>query len=224
MTITGFVFDLDGVITDTAKFHYQAWKEVAQEKLDITITPAVNELLKGRSRMDSLEEIIKFGHQEGQHTLAEKEAIATEKNDRYKQLIQTMTPADILPGMGEFLQELADHHYPMSVASASFNAPFIIKRLKLEDLLGKIVDPASVKHGKPAPDIFEVAADQIDSPYATTVGFEDATAGISGINDAGMFSVGIGDPTILDEADLVFASTADVSLSAIEQAFASKDA
>lgn len=217
--ITGFVFDMDGVITDTAKYHYLAWKEAAQVNLGVTITPAVNELLKGRSRMDSLDAIITFAHQEGKYSQVEKQRIATEKNQRYQTLIQSMTPADILPGMADFLNLLDQRHYPLAVASASFNAPFIIQQLHLQTLLAKVVDPGTLKHGKPAPDIFEAAADLISSPYASTIGFEDAEAGVKGIKAAGMFAVGIGDAEILHEADIVFPSTAEVDFDRIKEAF-----
>lgn len=213
--ISGFVFDLDGVITDTAKYHFQAWQAVAQEALGITIDASVNELLKGRSRMDSLKAIVHFGGQDGQHSQAELAAIADTKNQCYRELIKNMTAADILPHMADFLREVQAHHYPMAVASASFNAPTIIDRIGLTDTLSHIVSPDSVAHGKLAPDIFEAAADLIDSPYPTTVGVEDAAAGIQGIKAAGMFAVGIGDAQLLHQADLVVADTTGMRLDKI---------
>ncbi len=107
--ITGFVFDLDGVITDTAKYHFQAWQEIAKSELDISITPEVNELLKGKSRLDSLNEILNFGQQIGVHSATELSKIATKKNKRYQELIADMTDVDILPGVTEFLHELSVH-------------------------------------------------------------------------------------------------------------------
>lgn len=224
MRITGFVFDLDGVITDTAKYHYQAWKETAKAKLNIEISPAVNELLKGQSRQDSLAAIVRFGHQEGRRSAAELAAIATVKNQRYQALIAHMTQADILPGMAGLLNDLANKGYPLAVASASYNAPVIIARLGLSNLLANVVDPGAVARGKPAPDIFEAAAAMIKSPCATTVGFEDAAAGIAGINAAGMFSVGIGSAVTLHEADVVFPATGDADLATIERLFVAKAA
>jgi beta-phosphoglucomutase len=152
--IKGFVFDLDGVITDTARFHYQAWAKIAQDDMGITINPSVNEQLKGVSRMDSLNVILKFGHRENDFTQEQKEALATKKNDYYVELISNMTPADILPGMQQFLDELRAENYGISLASASKNAPRILKGLKLTEYFDKIVDPASLHHGKPDPEIF----------------------------------------------------------------------
>lgn len=220
--IKGFVFDLDGVITDTAKYHYAAWKQVAHDELGIDINPTVNEGLKGVSRMDSLNVILKFGGKENAYTDTEKLEYATEKNDLYKSLIKQMTPADILPGISNFLKAITKAGYPMSLASASRNAPYIIDRLGLAEYFSAIVDPATLTKGKPDPEIFEKAADLIHTPYANTVGLEDAVAGIEGIKAAGMFAVGVGKPEVLGKADLLFPDTAHLDLAKIEAAFTSQ--
>lgn len=220
--IKGFVFDLDGVITDTAKYHYAAWKQVAHDELGIDINPTVNERLKGVSRMDSLNVILKFGGKENAYTDTEKLEYATEKNDLYKSLIKQMTPADILPGISNFLKAITKAGYPMSLASASRNAPYIIDRLGLAEYFSAIVDPATLTKGKPDPEIFEKAADLIHTPYANTVGLEDAVAGIEGIQAAGMFAVGVGKPEVLGKADLLFPDTAHLDLAKIEAAFTSQ--
>ncbi|KRM23522.1 beta-phosphoglucomutase [Schleiferilactobacillus harbinensis] len=220
--IKGFVFDLDGVITDTAKYHYAAWKQVAHDELGIDINPTVNEGLKGVSRMDSLNVILKFGGKENAYTDTEKLEYATEKNDLYKSLIKQMTPADILPGISNFLKAITKAGYPMSLASASRNAPYIIDRLGLAEYFSAIVDPATLTKGKPDPEIFEKAADLIHTPYANTVGLEDAVAGIEGIEAAGMFAVGVGKPEVLGKADLLFPDTAHLDLAKIEAAFTSQ--
>ncbi|GEK05486.1 beta-phosphoglucomutase [Schleiferilactobacillus harbinensis] len=220
--IKGFVFDLDGVITDTAKYHYAAWKQVAHDELGIDINPTVNEGLKGVSRMDSLNVILKFGGKENAYTDTEKLEYATEKNDLYKSLIKQMTPADILPGISNFLKAITKAGYPMSLASASRNAPYIIDRLGLAEYFSAIVDPATLTKGKPDPEIFEKAADLIHTPYANTVGLEDAVAGIEGIQAAGMFAVGVGKPEVLGKADLLFPDTAHLDLAKIEAAFTSQ--
>ena len=217
--LKGFVFDLDGVITDTARYHYEAWKHVAQEEAGITINESVNEQLKGLSRMDSLETILKFGHKENRYTDTEKAVMASEKNDYYLKLIKNMTPKDILPGMKDFLKALHAAGYKASIASASKNAPTIIDRLGLTTSFDGIVDPSLLKKGKPDPEIFERAAELLQFDNSEVVGLEDASAGIAGINAAGQFSVGIGDKTILKDADLIFPSTADVDLKVIEKAF-----
>lgn len=217
--LKGFVFDLDGVITDTAQFHYQAWSKIAKEDMGITINPSVNEHLKGVSRMDSLAVILKFGHREQDFTQAQKEALATKKNDYYVQLISKMSPQDILPGMQDFLDQLRQNHYLLSLASASKNAPRILKGLQLTDYFDAIVDPATLKKGKPDPEIFATGAQLLKLKPNEVVGLEDAVAGIQSINAAGEFSVGIGDPKILHEANLNFEQTADVSLGKIQAAF-----
>ncbi|MCH4056561.1 MAG: beta-phosphoglucomutase [Lactobacillaceae bacterium] len=221
--IKGFVFDLDGVITDTARFHYQAWAKIAQDDLGITINPSVNEQLKGVSRMDSLNIILKFGHRKNDFTQEQKEVFATKKNDYYVALISHMTPADILPGMKEFLDELRAENYGMSLASASKNAPRILAGLGLTTYFDKIVDPASLRHGKPDPEIFAKGAALLNIKPSEAVGLEDAFAGIQSINGAGEFSVGIGDPKILHEADLNFNCTAEVSLAKIKAAYADQN-
>ncbi|WP_261807078.1 beta-phosphoglucomutase [Lapidilactobacillus luobeiensis] len=218
--LKGFVFDLDGVITDTARFHYQAWAKIAQDDMGITINPSVNEQLKGVSRMDSLNVILKFGQRENDFTEAEKEALATKKNDYYVQLISNMTPADILPGIKDFLDQLKADGYQMSLASASKNAPRILNGLQLTAYFDQIVDPASLHAGKPDPEIFAKGAALLGLKPTEAVGLEDAFAGIQSINGAGEFSVGIGDPAILNEADLNFTSTAEISLDQIKTAFA----
>ncbi|WP_461219318.1 beta-phosphoglucomutase [Lapidilactobacillus salsurivasis] len=218
--LKGFVFDLDGVITDTARFHYQAWSKIAQDDMGITINPSVNEQLKGVSRMDSLNVILKFGQRENDFTEAEKEALATKKNDYYVQLISNMTPADILPGIKDFLDQLKADGYQMSLASASKNAPRILNGLQLTSYFDQIVDPASLHAGKPDPEIFAKGAALLGLKPTEAVGLEDAFAGIQSINGAGEFSVGIGDPAILNEADLNFTSTAEISLDKIKTAFA----
>ncbi len=130
-----------------------------------------------------------------------------------------MTPKDILPGMKDFLKALHEAGYRASIASASKNAPTIIDRLGLTTSFDGIVDPSLLKKGKPDPEIFERAAELLQFDNSEVVGLEDASAGIAGINAAGQFSVGIGDKTILKDADLIFPSTADVDLKAIEKAF-----
>jgi len=220
--LKGFVFDLDGVITDTARYHYEAWKRVAEEETGIVIDESVNEQLKGLSRMDSLNTILKFGHKEEAYTDTEKAVMASEKNDYYLKLIQNMTPADILPGIKDFLDAIKAAGYKAAIASASKNAPTIIERLGLITSFDGIVDPSTLRKGKPDPEIFERAAALIQLDNSEVVGVEDAAAGIAGINAAGQFSVGIGDPRILEDADLNFRSTSELDLSAIQAVFSTK--
>ncbi|MBP5845253.1 HAD hydrolase-like protein, partial [Lactiplantibacillus plantarum] len=146
-----FVFDLDGVITDTSTFHSQAWHQIA-DKVGVSWNDQLADALKGISRMDSLNLILAQGHRENDFTPAQKQALATEKNTNYLQLVNQMTPANILPGITAFLTELTTAGYALSLASASKNAPLVLRKLGLSDYFTKAVDPASLKHGKPDPE------------------------------------------------------------------------
>ena len=215
--LKGFAFDLDGVIADTARFHGQAWHQLA-DKVGTEWTPELADSLKGVSRMDSLELILKAGGHENDYSHDEKVALATEKNDNYIKLVETLTPADILPGMKAFLDELKDHGYHIVLASASKNAPKVLKYLQITDYFEGIVDPAKLTHGKPDPEIYSEAAKLMDLPADQVAGLEDAQAGIESINRAGETSIGFG--TSLKDADVQFDETSEVSLAAIKEQMA----
>ncbi len=212
--IKGFAFDMDGVIADTARFHGQAWHQLA-DKVGTEWTPELADALKGVSRMDSLELILKAGGHENEHTEEEKIALATEKNDNYVRLVETLTPDDILPGMKAFLDELKDAHYHLVLASASKNAPKVLQYLQLTDYFEGIVDPAKLSKGKPDPEIYVEAAKTMNLPVDQVAGVEDAQAGIQAINGAGELSIGIG--SSLHDADVKFNTTGEVSLAAIKK-------
>lgn len=209
--IKGFLFDLDGVIADTAKFHGQAWRQVA-DKVGTPWTDELAEGLKGISRMDSLQLILEASGQGDVYSDAEKAALADEKNRNYQTLIATLTEADILPGMKAFITEAKTAGYQLAIASASKNAPLILEHLGLTDYFVGIVDPSTLAKGKPDPEIFVRAAEILALPPEQTIGLEDSTSGIEAINAAGATSLGIGEPTVLSAADLNFNSTADVTL------------
>lgn len=211
--IKGFAFDLDGVIADTARFHGQAWHQLA-DKVGTPWTQELADGLKGVGRMDSLEMILKAGGHESDYSQAEKEALATEKNDNYLRLVETLTPADILPGMKAFLYELKAADYQLILASASKNAPKVLKYLELSDYFADIVNPAELAHSKPAPDIYIHAAKQLGLKPEEVAGVEDAQAGVDAINAADELSIGIG--TNLENADVRFDQTSDVSLAALK--------
>ncbi|ERJ12919.1 beta-phosphoglucomutase [Haloplasma contractile] len=209
--IKAIIFDLDGVITDTAEYHYLAWKALATE-VGIDFDETFNENLKGVSRMESLELILKHGNRQDDFTKQEKVTLATKKNEQYKTLIKRITPGHYLPGIKELLMEIKEAGYKIGVASASFNAPTIIDRLAANNYIDYIVDPGSVDHGKPAPDLFLNVADHFSVRAESCIGIEDAKAGIEAINRAGMFSVGVGTGTAIKEADLIVQSTSELSL------------
>lgn len=197
----GFIFDLDGVITDTAKFHFIAWRDLAAE-IGIEVDLKFNEQLKGISRMDSLERILAYGNRANDFTTEEKEALAAKKNTHYVELLQSLSPADLLPGVKEFLDDAREQNIPCAIASASKNAPFILKKLEVADLFDGIVDPAALHKGKPDPEIFVKAAELLNIQPEEAIGFEDAQAGIDGIKACGMFAVGVLSDEPLHGADL----------------------
>jgi beta-phosphoglucomutase len=208
------LFDLDGVITDTAKFHFLAWRDLGAE-LGIAVDEAFNEELKGVSRMDSLERILAFGGSAEKYSLAEKEALCTKKNDHYLELIQEMTPADILPGILPLLEELRAAGLKTIVTSASKNAPGILALLQVKDFFDGIVDPASVSAGKPAPDIFLAGAELAGAKPSECIGVEDAASGVEAIKAAHIPAIAIGDAEVLAQADRVLADTSELSLAVL---------
>jgi len=212
----GFVFDLDGVITDTAKYHYLAWKDLA-DSIGIEIDLKFNEQLKGIDRMTSLERILIHGNKNEAYTSEEKEALAAQKNTHYVELLQALTPEDLLPGVKEFLEEAKKRNVPCAIASASKNAPFILEKLGVKEEFDAIVDPATLKKGKPDPEIFIRAAEALNLAPAEVVGFEDAQAGLDGIKAAGMFAVGVYSGEALQGADLIVNKLTDLSVEELLQ-------
>ena len=218
MKIQAIVFDLDGVITDTSELHFVAWRELA-ESLGIAIDEKFNECLKGVSRMGSLELILQHGHRENDYTPAEKETLATKKNARYVELLQDITPKNVLPGVLAFLEECHNNGIKTALASASKNALFILDKLEISNHFDYVADAAKVAHSKPAPDIFLAAAAGLDIAPAFCLGVEDAAAGIQAIHAAGMKAVGIGGKETLYEADLLLADTGKLNLLSVLKNF-----
>ncbi|MGX6979607.1 beta-phosphoglucomutase [Vagococcus elongatus] len=212
--IKGFLFDLDGVITDSAEYHYRAWKKLA-EKIDIKIDREFNEQLKGVDRMNSLERILKYGNKENDFTEQEKAALAVEKNDDYLTLIQLITPEDILPGIMELMNKIKEHDLKMGLTSASKNAPFILEKLGISEMFDIVVDPATLSKSKPDPEIFLKGAQLLGLEPSQCIGVEDAEAGIESIRKAGMFSVGVGDEVSMRDADYRVETTAQLDFDKI---------
>lgn len=211
------IFDLDGVVTDSAKYHYLAWKELADE-LNIPFDEEYNEKLKGVSRMESLELILKNGNAENNYSAEEKARLADKKNEHYKELIKEITPADMLHGVENFLKELKANNIKTALASVSKNAPFIIKQLQAERYFDYIADAAAVPNAKPFPDIFLVGAEALEVKPENCIGVEDARTGIEAIHRAGMLAVGVGTPAEMEEADLVL-TTSELNLELIVDKF-----
>lgn len=214
--LKGIIFDLDGVITDTAKYHFQAWKELG-EKLNIKIDKEFNEKLKGVSRMDSLNLILEHYGLEDNYSEEEKIKLATMKNLIYQELIGEVTPEDLLPGISLLLQEAQKENIKMAIASASHNGPFLLKKLEIEDYFDVVVDPAELKNGKPNPEIFLKATELLSLKTNEVVGIEDALAGIESINNAGIFSIAVGDMDLLSTANVVESRTDNITLSGIKK-------
>ncbi|MGY3054174.1 beta-phosphoglucomutase [Pedobacter sp. UYEF25] len=200
ISIKACLFDLDGVLVDTAGYHYKAWKQLANQ-LGFDFTEAQNEELKGISRMESLDKILAWGNLT--KTLEEKKALATLKNGWYVDMINKMTPAEVLPGVEEFLKALIESGYKLALGSASKNSSIILKNTKLSHFFDEVVDGNMVSKSKPDPEVFLKGAELLGFEPAQCVVFEDAVAGIQAAINAGMKSIGIGDKSILTEATLV---------------------
>ncbi len=195
------IFDLDGVIVDTARFHFLAWKRLAEE-LGFSFTQRDNERQKGVSRMESLEVLLEVGGITGLSP-ERKEELATKKNEWYKEFLYEMTPAELLPGAKDFLEYLRLRGVRIALASASKNAPIILEKLNITKLFDAIVDGNSVSKAKPDPEVFLQAAERLGIPASQCIVFEDAQAGVEGAKRAGMRVVGIGEREILKKAEIV---------------------
>ncbi len=183
----GLIFDLDGVITDTAEYHFRSWQRLAQEE-GLTFTREDNEALRGVSRRASLELLLKGELRPD----AEMEALMTRKNQYYLDYVQEMTPADLLQGVGDFLRIAREMGFKIGMGSASKNARLVCERLNVLDLFDVIGDGYSVVNGKPAPDLFVWVAGGLGLPPYECAVFEDAEAGITAALAGGFYAVGIG--------------------------------
>lgn len=210
MAIEAFIFDLDGVITDTAEYHYLAWKKLADEE-GFPFDREVNEKLRGVSRRASLE-IILDGKDYPEERIRE---MMDRKNRYYVDYIHGITPKDILPGMEAFLGELRSRGIAMAVGSASKNARPVIKNLGLCDYFPVIADGFSVERTKPAPDLFLYAAERLEKDPARCVVVEDAESGVEAALAGGLFAVGIGPQKRVGRAHLRYDRPCDMNLEAI---------
>lgn len=199
--IKGFIFDLDGVIVDTAKYHYLAWKELANS-INIDFTETENEQLKGVSRAESLQRILNWGNVELSETKFNR--MMSDKNKIYLDYINGMDETDILPDVPRVLNFLKTHKQLIALGSASKNAKYILKKLDLFDEFHVIIDGASVTNPKPDPEVFLTAAEKLHVSPIDCFVFEDAEAGIEAANAAHMKTIGIGDPKILSKANKIF--------------------
>jgi len=214
MTKKGFIFDLDGVIVDTAKYHYLAWKALAND-LGFDITLEQNEQLKGVSRVRSLEIILDWGNK----TLSEEEfnKYMAEKNDNYLSHIAQMDAEEILPDVPKTLTYLQETQQGIALGSASKNARKILQKVGLSEVFEGIVDGNDVSKAKPDPEVFLIAAQKLNIAPTDCIVFEDSVAGVTAANTAGMVSIGIGSEENLGHADYIFKDFTEIQTSFIEE-------
>ncbi|WP_291634749.1 beta-phosphoglucomutase [Clostridium sp.] len=211
--IKAFIFDLDGVLVDTAKYHYLAWKKLAQE-LNIEFSLKDNERLKGVSRMRSLDIILEIGNV----TLDQdkKDELAEKKNIWYVEYISKLTPRDILPGVIVFLESVKANSMKIALGSASKNSMLILNKLNLTAYFDVIIDGTKVSKAKPDPEVFLKGAQALKVLPCQCIVFEDAEAGVAAAINAGMHCIGIGSKTILNKADLVLLDFVDMTFDKIK--------
>lgn len=211
--IKACIFDLDGVIVDTAVYHYQAWRRLANQ-LGFDFTEDQNEELKGISRIDSLKIILNWGKVTKSDD--ELQELATLKNTWYVEMISTMTPTEILPGAKEFLELVKDNNYLTALGSASKNSEMILKQIGLTQYFDALVDGNKVTKSKPDPEVFLVGAQELNVAPQHCVVFEDAIAGVQAAKAGQMKAVGIGKAEVLSAADLVIAGLFEMTLEKLE--------
>ena len=182
MNYKGIIFDLDGVICHTDKYHYQAWKKLA-DRLGIYFDETINNRLRGVSRMESLNIILERADKT--YTEQEKEAFATEKNEVYKELLKQMTPEELSPEVKDTLEELRNRGILLSIGSSSKNAGFILNRLGLGDFFDAVSDGNNISHSKPDPEVFLKAAEFLKLPASECLVVEDAEAGLLAAKNGG---------------------------------------
>lgn len=198
--IKACLFDLDGVLVDTAVYHYKAWKRLANT-MDFDFTEEQNEQLKGVSRVESLNKILAWGKVEKSE--AEREELAALKNSWYVEMINKMTPAEVLLGTVDFLTAIHKAGYKLALGSASKNSATILEKTNLAHFFDEIVDGNSVTKSKPDPEVFLKGAELLGFKPNECVVFEDAVAGVEAAKRGGMKAIGIGEKSVLTEADLV---------------------
>ena len=208
--IKGFILDLDGVITDTAEYHYKSWQELADEE-DLFFDREVNEQLRGVSRMDSLDIIL-----DGKEVPADvKKEWTDRKNAYYQEYLEEITKADILDDMEAKLNKLKADGYKLAVGSSSRNARKVLKHLQITDIFDTIADGNSVENAKPAPDLFLYAAKNLGLEPEECVVLEDAESGVEAALAANMKAVGVGPVERVGKAHLVYADVSDINFDEI---------
>lgn len=189
MSVKAVIFDLDGVIVSTDKYHYQAWKMMADEE-EIYFDLKINEGLRGVSRMESLEIILRKSQKIYNHN--EKDELAKKKNHYYRELLNYLTPKDILPGVSMVLSSLKERGIKVAIGSSSKNTPFILEKIGLTDYFHAVADGNDIKRSKPNPEVFLLAASKLQVIPGECLVIEDADAGIEAALAGGMKAMGVG--------------------------------
>jgi len=208
MSYKACLFDLDGVLVDTAVYHFQAWKKLG-ENFNYQLTEEQNEQLKGISRVESLNRILVWANFSA--TAEQKETWLIEKNTIYLDLISTMNPDEILPGVIDFLVQIKAEGYKIALGSASKNAEIILEKTNLLPWFDLIIDGNKVTNSKPDPEVFLKGAEGLGVTASECIVFEDAQAGVEAAKAAGMKAIGIGEVAVLGKADKVIPNFVDIN-------------
>ncbi len=214
--IEAVIFDLDGVITDTAHYHFLAWKSLANS-VGIEIDEVFNECLKGVSRTDSLKLILKHGGRESDFSEEEIIRMTETKNDQYCEYLKLLTPKDILPGIESLILTIREEQIKIGLASVSKNAGIVLKALGIEHLFDYCVDAAKITRSKPDPEVFLTACEKLQVSPERSIGIEDALVGIEAIHQSKMFAVGVGE--LLTMADLQVNDTSQLNWQKIKTCY-----
>ncbi|MDA3780867.1 MAG: beta-phosphoglucomutase [Bacteroidales bacterium] len=212
--IKACIFDLDGVLVDTAIFHYKAWKRLCNE-LGFDLSEKENEQLKGISRMESLDILVSLGNIKLNNE--EKQLYATKKNEWYREYILELTPEAILPGAKDFLDLLKKNNIKIALGSASKNASTILKQLKIGNYFDAVIDGTKVSKSKPDPEVFEKGGIELNTKPENCLVFEDAIAGVQAALNAGMHCVGVGSKDVLTRASVVIPGFKNIDISILEK-------
>lgn len=207
--IKALIFDLDGVIVDTAKYHFIAWRKLAND-LGFDFTEKDNERLKGVSRMTSLDILLEIGGKKlGKE---EKRLLAEKKNKNYREYITQMKPSEILPGVMDFLEDIKSKGYKTAIGSASKNTPTILEQIGLSTFFDAVIDGNKISKAKPAPEVFLKGAEELQVMPKECIVFEDAQAGIEAALNGNMYAIGVGDARVLSKAHFVIKSFEGLSM------------
>lgn len=213
--IKACLFDLDGVIVDTAKYHKKAWKNLADD-LGIDFTDEDNERLKGVGRMESLNILLEMGDMMNV-SIDQQRQMADRKNSDYLSYLDTMATEELLPGVMDFLKELRHNGIKIGIGSASKNAMTILSKVGIKTMFDVIIDGNKISKGKPDPEVFLLGAKELGISPADCVVFEDAQVGIESAVNAGMRCVGVGEPSVLHKADFVIPSLKHFTLEMLRE-------